>query len=171
VAVGTSALRFAIIVVLVVVGAVLIAEFPRSSARLAAGSATPSQSVTPTPTGTGTASGGGQGPSTPQVRGVKLAVYNGTYQTGLAADAASALVDRYGYKINAKNSILDAPSRPVDQTTLYYVTGADKVEAQALADSYFKKLDVKVAKLPAGSTVPKGVRVAVYLGTDYAQSR
>jgi hypothetical protein len=174
--VATSTLRFAIIVGLVVGGVLLIARFPEAST-----SALPESSTSPSASGSSTSTaGGGQtndgnadtggGQQTPaaQVEGVKLAVYNGTYETGLAAGVADTLVNRFGYKIDSATSILDAESKPYDQTTLYYVAQDDKIEAEALANSFFKKLDVKIQKLPADFQVPEGVRVAVYLGTDYA---
>jgi hypothetical protein len=177
--VATSTLRFAIIVALVVGGVLLIARFPETSTSAQAES-TPSPSATESSTGTSdggqtndgtTGTGGGQQTPTAQVEGVKLAVYNGTYETGLAAGVADTLVNRFGYKIDSATSILDAESKPYDQTTLYYVIQDDKIEAEALANSFFKKLDVKIQRLPSDSQVPDGVRVAVYLGTDYAALR
>jgi hypothetical protein len=174
--VATSTLRFAIIVALVVGGVLLIARFPET-ATSALPESQPSPSATETSSG-GTGggqtndgnadTGAAQQTPTPQVEGVKLAVYNGTYETGLAADVADTLVNRFGYKIDPATSILDAESKPYDQTTLYYVAQDDKIEAEALANSFFKKLDVKIQKLPADVQVPDGARVAVYLGTDYA---
>jgi hypothetical protein len=171
--VATSTLRFAIIVALVVGGVVLIARFPEtttSALRASPRSPSPAESSPPATGGGQTNTGGGGAQETPavDVSGVKLAVYNGTYESGLAAEVADALVNRFDYKIDAETSILDADSKPYDQTTLYYVASGDKDVAEALANSYFKKLDVKILKLPADSQVPDGVRVAVYLGTDYA---
>jgi LytR cell envelope-related transcriptional attenuator len=171
--VATSTLRFAIIVALVIGGAVLIAQFPDTSTS-AIGTGTPPATTTPSPSGGGNNNGnGGNGQESPSppVQGVRLAVYNGTYETGLAADVTDKLERRFGYKINHETSILDAESKPYEQTTLYFVTGADKPAAEALADGFFKKLDVKMTKLPADSQVPPGVQVAVYLGTDYAALR
>jgi hypothetical protein len=174
--VATSTIRFAIIVALVVVGAVVIAQFPQDTTSASGGTPAPTASVTTPPGGGGQGSGdnnntgGGTQQPTASLAGVKVAVYNGTFSTGLAADVADALVNRFGVKINAATSIADAPSKPVDQTTVYYVAPADKTSAQALADQFFKKLRPapKVQKLPDNTTVPAGVQVAVYLGTDYA---
>jgi hypothetical protein len=179
--VGTSTLRFGIIVALVAGGVLLIARFPQD-ATAALSEATPSHSTEPAAGGGQTTTGGGQGTTgggqgttgeeqsspSPQVQGVKLAVYNGTYETGLASGAADEL-RQLGYKINADTSVLDAQTKPVDQTTLYYVSRDDKIEAEALANDFFKDLDVKIQKLPEElAPVPDGVRLAVYLGTDYA---
>jgi LytR cell envelope-related transcriptional attenuator len=181
--VGTSTLRFAIIVALVAGGVLLISRSPQdATATLSSGTRSPNPTESATGSGqtTGgggqTATGGGEGATTgggqstpsPQVQGVKLAVYNGTYETGLASGAADEL-RQLGYKINADTSVTDAQTKPVDQTTLYYVSRDDKIEADALANDFFKDFDVKIQKLPDElSPVPDGVQVAVYLGTDYA---
>jgi hypothetical protein len=163
--VATSTVRFAIIVALVVGGVVLIGKaFPDASGGLANNgitSPTPSQSPTTKPTKPPKTS-----PS-PQVQGVRIAVYNGSSVTGLASDTATKLQDTYGY---VPNPIANAPS-PVSQTTLYYRNAQDQVEAQYIADNFFKGLAVKMAPLDASSNVPKSVQVAIYLGTDYAATK
>jgi hypothetical protein len=175
--VATSTIRFAIIVALVVVGAVVIAQFPQGTASAPGGTPTPTVSVT-TPAGGGgqgnggnTNTGGGTQEPTASLAGVKVAVYNGTTQTGLAADVATALVKKFDVKIDSA-WILNAPSGTVDLTAIYFVSAADKVAASDLADSYFKKLQTppKVQKLPDNTTVPAGVQVAVYLGIDYVNA-
>jgi LytR cell envelope-related transcriptional attenuator len=174
--VATSTVRFAIILALVVVGAILIAQFPQGTT-----SAVPRTSPTPAGSPTGGSNGGNQGNNNgggsqqspaPTATGVKVAVYNGTTQTGLAADVAAVLVKKLEVKVNPQTSILNAPSIPVDVTTVYYVAATDKVAASALADVLSKKLTTpaKVQKLPANATVPAGVQVAVYLGTDYVNA-
>jgi hypothetical protein len=174
VSVATSTIRFAIIVALVAVGAVLIAQFPQPSTGSASAggpSATPSSSPSPNGGGqNGTGNGGGTQQPTEPLQGVKVAVYNGAGLTGLAADVAAALVKKFGVKVNSA-WILNAPDT-VAATTIYYVTAADKAAASDLADSYFKKLPAPppVQKLPDTTTVPAGVQVAVYLGTDYGNS-
>jgi LytR cell envelope-related transcriptional attenuator len=167
---ATSTVRFVIIVAFVVAGAVLIAQFPDSSTSvLPTGSPnTPGPTGSPSPDGGGQAGNNGGGQESPApVEGVRLAVYNGTTQTGLASETALKLEQRFGYKINPDTSILNTDA-PVEQTALYFVTPEDKPAAEALAGNFFKKVDVRIAKLPADSQVPKGVQVAVYLGTDYA---
>ncbi len=164
---ATSTLRFALIVALVVGGVVLIDQaFPKGGTSGASGlpsgspTTTPSPTATPSPTPTGTAS--------PQVVGVKIGVYNGTGVTGLAATTASTLEKQYGY---VPVEIADAPS-PVAVTTLYYRTADDKADAQQLADTFFKNIQAKVAKLPStATTVKQTVQVAIYLGNDYASTQ
>ena len=167
----TSTIRFGVIVALVVVGAVLIAKFPQTGTDVAGATTPPSPSASATgghTGGTGNTGNGGQTSDTAALEGVKVAVYNGTTQTGLAADVAAALIKRYSVKINS-NSIGNAPSIPVDQTAVYFVAPADKAAATSLAEAFFKRLPSppKVQKLPDNTTAPAGVQVAVYLGTDY----
>ena len=164
---ATSTLRFALIVALVIGGVVLIDRaFPKGGTE--GGSALPSTSPSPTATASPRSSPSPRATPSPQVVGVKIGVYNGTGVTGLAAATASKLEKQYGY---VPVEIADAPS-PVTTTTLYYRTGGDKADAKALADSFFKGLDVNVAKLPSTATnVKASVQVAVYLGNDYASTQ
>lgn len=165
---ATSTLRFAIIVILVVGGIVLMNRaFPEQATSALPGSTgSPSPSVTPTVGATETPTG----QPSPQVEGVRIALFNGTSVTGLAGTAAERLERRFGYVI--AQTPADAPS-PVAQTTLYYRTVSDKVEAEALAATYFKGLDdVRVARLPSRTgNVDDSVQVAIYLGNDYAATQ
>lgn len=169
---ATSTLRFVVIVAFVIAGAVLIAQFPDSSTSvLPTGTGSPEPTQSASPAGGGQQNNGGGESTPPPVEGVKVAVYNGTFQTGLASETALKLEQRLGVKINPDTSITDAPSKPVDTTTIYYVSAADKAIAQELA-SFFKKIPdgPKVQRLPANATVPPGVQIAVYLGTDYVNA-
>jgi hypothetical protein len=165
--VATSTVRFAIIVALVFGGVVLIGKaFPEVSGgapSVGVLSPTPSESSSPKPSKTP------KDTPSPQVQGVRIAVYNGTSVTGLAADTATKLSDTYQYVADPQN-VADAPSA-VAQTTLYYRSAQDQIEAQYIADVFFKGLDVKIAQLDATSDVPKSVQVAIYLGTDYAATK
>jgi hypothetical protein len=179
--VATSTLRSAIIVALVVGGVVLIGRaFDRSPGAFSATSsptapASPSTSTGGGGNGNGGNANGGGGPQTgPQqqaaavLHGVHVAVYNGTFQTGLAADTATKLQNRYGVKIDPQTSILDSPDKPVNPTAVYFVDASDKTAAESLAHAFFRKLsDVTVAPLPSNTSAPAGVQVAVYVGTDY----
>jgi hypothetical protein len=161
-----------IVVALVAVGAAIIAQYPDSSTRPVASGASPSPSASPTATQTGAGTGTGGGQQSPEpAQAVKVAVYNGTFQTGLAATVATRM-EKKGYRIN-ETWILDAPDKPVDLTTIYFVTPDDKSAAQAVADSFFGKLPdaPKVQRLPDNATVPNGVQVAVYIGLDYVNSQ
>ena len=164
---ATSTLRFAIIVVLVVGGIVLMNRaFPeQATSALPGPPGSPSPSVTPSVSPSETPTG----QPSPQVEGVRIALFNGTSVTGLAGTAAERLDRRFGYVIAQTPE--DAPS-PVAQTTLYYRTVSDRVEAEALAAGYFRALEVRVARLPSGSgNVDDSVQVAIYLGNDYAATQ
>lgn len=161
---ATSTLRFAIVIALVVGGVVLINQAfpdggasPLPSASGGSPPASPSSGVSPKETP--------KTKPTPVVVGVKIGVFNGAGVTGLAGDTANLLQRKYGYD---PVQVADAPSQ-VSQTTLYFRTATDKVEAQEMARVFFRGLDVKIAKLQSGTDVQKDVQVAVYLGTDYAQ--
>jgi hypothetical protein len=182
--VATSTVRFAIIVAFVIAGAVLIAQFPEGSTSALDGNASrsPSPSESPSQNGGGQANngggqanngGGGQETEPPPVKGVRVAVYNGTFESGLAGNVADALVSEFEYKIHREGAdiwVLDAPDKPLEQTTVYFVTQDDKPAAEALAQGFFEKLEVKIAPLDDTADVPPRVQVAVYLGTDYANS-
>ncbi len=174
VSVATSTLRALIVIALVVGGIVLIDRaFPTAETPLGGAQTTPPASPTATtsPTqGGGQGGQGGQGQQErPDLTGVAVAVRNGTGVTGLAADTAALLQDRF--QVSAIQ-IDDAPMT-VSVTTIYYRRTADEDEAQFLADRFFGRFDVQaeVAPLEAGSGVDKDVRIAIYLGTDYATAR
>jgi len=98
---------------------------------------------------------------------VHLGVFNGTTVDLLAANTATKLEEKYGYVVD---QVADAPSQ-VEITTLYFRRPKDKVEARYLADHFFKDLEAKIARLPAGTDVETSVQVAVYLGNDYAATQ
>jgi LytR cell envelope-related transcriptional attenuator len=175
--VAASTIRFAIIVALVLGGIVVINQAFPDTASSAGGGAPGGDGggLTTTTTSPGTQTGTGTGTGTqsqavtpsPQVVGVKIAVFNGTGVSGLAGDVTDQLQSsQYGYL--AAQEPADAPS-DVATTTLYYRTAQDEIEAQYLANTFFRKLDgVVVAKLAAGSDVNRDVQVAIFLGNDYA---
>jgi hypothetical protein len=176
---AASTLRFAIIVALVVGGIVVIDQaFPAlgdgGDAGGGAGATTPltggtlggtGGTDTTGPTGA-TATGGTGAEPSPTVVGVRIAVFNGAGASGLAGETQLQLED-LGYI--ASQEAMDAPtSYPV--TTLYYTAPKDKVEADYLASSFFKKLDgVEVVRLtPDTGDIDPSTQVAIFLGNDYA---
>lgn len=164
--VGTSTLRFAIIVALVVGGILLINQaFPVLGG--SGGGTIPNggPGVSPSPSTSPSPSKPPKVTPSPQVVGVRIAVFNGTSVTGLAGDTLTAITKKYG--MVAAQDPSDAPSE-VAQTTLYYRSPTDEVEAQFLADDFFKDLDVTIARLEPGTDVSRDVQVAIYLGNDYA---
>lgn len=174
--VAASTIRFAIIVALVIGGVVVIDQaFPEtpSAADAGDGGTVPpidggGIDVTETPgPETGPTGATGQQPApSPTVVGTRIAVFNGAGVSGLAGDTQTALVDEYGYV--AAQDPADAPA-PVAVTTIYYRANKDQVEAEFLANDFFKKLeDVQIQKLEGNEDVGRDVQLAIYLGNDYA---
>ena len=175
---GASTLRFAIIVALVIGGIVVIDQAFSASSSGDGGGDGGGATVPPTGGtlgGTGTSATGPTGETatdgtrpepSPTVVGVRIAVFNGAGVSGLAGDTQARL-EELGYI--ATQDPLDAPtSYPV--TTLYYTAPKDKVEADYLASSFFKKLDgVEVVRLtPDAGDIDPSTQVAIFLGNDYA---
>ncbi len=174
---AASTLRFAIIVALVIGGIVVIDQaFSTSSS---GGGGGDGGGATASPTGgtfggTGTGATGPTGETaegtrpepSPTVVGVRIAVFNGAGVSGLAGDTQARL-EELGYI--ATQDPADAPtSYPV--TTIYYNAPKDRVEADYLANSFFKKLDgVEVVRLePDTADIDPSTQVAIFLGNDYA---
>ena len=175
---GASTLRFAIIVALVIGGIVVIDQaFSTSSSGDGGGDG---GGATAAPTGgtiggTGTDTTGPTGETatdgtrpepSPTVVGVRIAVFNGAGVSGLAGDTQARL-EELGYI--ATQDPADAPT-PYPVTTIYYNAPKDKVEADYLASSFFKKLDgVEVVRLePDTADIDPSTQVAIFLGNDYA---
>ena len=175
---AASTLRFAIIVALVIGGIVVIDQaFSTSSSGDGGGDG---GGATAAPTGgtiggTGTDTTGPTGETAtdgtrpeprPTVVGVRIAVFNGAGVSGLAGDTQARL-EELGYI--ATQDPADAPT-PYPVTTIYYNAPKDKVEADYLASSFFKKLDgVEVVRLePDTADIDPSTQVAVFLGNDYA---
>jgi hypothetical protein len=173
---AASTLRFAIIVALVVGGIVVIDQaFSTSSPDGGGGGGA---TVPPTggtfgstgtdatgPTGE-TATDGTRPEPSPTVVGVRIAVFNGAGVSGLAGDTQARL-EELGYI--ATQDPADAPT-PYPVTTIYYNAPKDRVEADYLANSFFKKLDgVEVVRLePDTADIDPSTQVAIFLGNDYA---
>lgn len=172
---GASTLRFIIIIALVVGGIVVIDQaFPAAETGDGGATAPLDGGVDVTgPTGeagepTGpTAETGNQEPArSPQVIGVRIAVFNGAGASGLAADTQTLLEDE-GYI--AVQDPADAPA-PYPVTTIYYRAPKDEVEAEFLANSFFEDLDgVEVVRLePGTANIDRTAQLAIFLGDDYA---
>ena len=175
---GASTLRFAIIVALVIGGIVVIDQAFSTSSSGDGGGDGGGPTAAPTggtfggtgtdatgPTGE-TATGGTRPEPSPTVVGVRIAVFNGAGVSGLAGDTQARL-EELGYI--ATQDPADAPT-PYPVTTIYYNAPKDKVEADYLASSFFKKLDgVEVVRLePDTADIDPSTQVAVFLGNDYA---
>jgi hypothetical protein len=166
--VAASTLRFALIVALVVGGIVLINQaFPEATG--GNGTAVPDDGppVTESPSPSPTPDESPSPTPSPTVTGTRIAVFNGAGVTGLAAGAQEQLIEDYGYEVAQEAT--DAPAQ-VPVTTIFYRTDEDRIEAEYLANDFFRRLDdVRVALLPEDNTdVDRRVQVAIYLGIDYA---
>jgi hypothetical protein len=170
---GASALRFIIIIALVVGGIVVIDQaFPAAdtgdgaTAPLDGGvDVTGPTGETADPTGPTAETGREPAPS-PKVIGVRIAVFNGAGASGLAADTQT-LLEEEGYI--AVQDPADAPA-PYPVTTIYYRAPKDEIEAEHLANSFFGDLDgVEVVRLePGTANIDRTAQLAVFLGDDYA---
>jgi hypothetical protein len=171
---GASTLRFIIIIALVVGGIVVIDQaFPAADTGDGGATAPLDDGVDVTgPTGetepTGpTAETGNQEPApSPQVIGVRIAVFNGAGASGLAADTQTLLEDE-GYI--AVQDPADAPA-PYPVTTIYFRAPKDEIEAEHLANSFFEDLDgVEIVRLePGTANIDRTAQLAIFLGDDYA---
>ena len=173
---AASTIRFAIIVALVIGGVVVIDQAfvaPPSSAGGGDGgdggavglTGGPTQSPSPSPAATGPTGTTAAQPS-PQIEGVRIAVFNGSGVTGLAGDTMLTLEDQYGY-VQAQEPA-DAPA-PYAVTTIYYRGPENKVEAEFLAEDFFAPLEVEIKKLQPGTAdIKQDVQLAIFLGSDYA---
>jgi LytR cell envelope-related transcriptional attenuator len=170
---GASTLRFLIIIALVVGGIIVIDQaFPAvdtgegATAPLDGGVDVTGPTGETEPTGP-TAETGGQEPApSPEVIGVRIAVFNGAGASGLAADTQTLLEDE-GYI--AVQDPADAPA-PYPVTTIYFRAPKDEVEAEYLANSFFEDLDgVEIVRLePGTANIDRTAQLAIFLGDDYA---
>jgi len=176
---AASTLRFAIIVALVIGGIVVIDQaFPALSSGDGGGGGTTPPITGGTVGGTGNTGATGATGATatgptgadaepPTTEGVRIAVFKGTDESGLAGETQLRLEERYGYI--ATQDPADAPAAyPV--TTIYYNAPKDKVQAEYLAGDFFKKLDgVEVVRLDPGTgDIDPSTQLAIFLGNDYA---
>ena len=171
---GASTLRFLIIIALVVGGIVVIDQaFPAAdtgdgaTAPLDGGVDVTGPTGETEPTGPTAETGGQQQPEpSPQVIGVRIAVFNGAGASGLAS-ATQTLLEDEGYI--AVQDPADAPA-PYPVTTIYYRAPKDEVEAEYLATSFFGDLDdVEIVRLePGTANIDRTAQLAIFLGDDYA---
>jgi len=172
--VTTSTLRFVLIVALVAGGILVINQaFPEGDAAGATG-ALPTgggPGLTGAATGPTTPTGPqetGQQPAnqpSPQIVGVRVAVFNTTGVAGLAEDVMVELeAEGYVRAQEPGNATADAVTR------IFYRSPRDEIEAERIANKYFRGLNIEPARLEAGSGVDRSVQVAIFLGNDYATS-
>ena len=165
--------RIIVIVALLVVGAAVLANGFADGGTALQPDGGPSGSVVATgsPTGSPTGSTSPTAAQTPapQVDGVLIQVFNGTNVTGLGATAQDFLQSK-GYTINAP--ALDAPSKPVPQTIVYYRGGPDAAQNESnaafMAKKYFDGAKVQELDPAIDDLVKKTTQVVVVTGDDYA---
>lgn len=169
---NTGTARIVIIVALLVVGGLLLSNAFTDPDTAAAG-ASPAGETSPTPTDSPTSTKTDSPPVEPEApkpakpEDTSVAVFNGTDSVGLAGTVMEDLLAE-GYKQGQVPA--DAPNKPVEQTIVYYVGGADaeqnKANTTALAKKYYP--DAKVKELDPeysdGNLVQNGVQVVVVLG-------
>jgi LytR cell envelope-related transcriptional attenuator len=162
VSLATATLRAGLIVAAVAIGVfVLSRAFPEADSPTPQSTGGP---IVPSPATSPTEAEESPSPSpeaSPEVEGVRLAVLNGTSETGLAAAAAQDL-RALGYRVDDED-IGDAQNKPYEVTTLFFRPNS-RLEAQHLRNTVFKgaKLERATAQLDPD------VRITVVLGLDWA---
>lgn len=167
--VNLGTVRIVIVVALIAVGAAVLANgFSEPSA--ATDSTTGPTAPVTGPTGE---TGGGPSPSPPATpeaeapKGISFAVFNGTEETGLAADAEIFLKGE-GYR--SSQAAADAPESGVRKTVVYFRGGAAKVQNKANAAAVAEALGVGILR-ELGNTVEGLVTdktdIVIVLGSDY----
>ena len=162
VSLATATLRAALVVAALVVGLfVLSRAFPQEETptpQATGGPPTTPPTETTPPTDEETTPPPDQ-PS-PDVQGVRLAVLNGTSETGLAAATVERLKER-GYRVD-REDIGNAQST-YSVTTLFFRKDS-RLEARHLRNTVFKGAKLE----PATASLDPDVRITVALGEDWA---
>jgi hypothetical protein len=164
VSLATATLRAALVATALVVGLfVLSRAFPQAEAptpQTTGAATTPTEETTTPPED---ATPPPEQPS-PDVEGVRLAVLNGTTETGLASSTAQEL-KKLGYRVDNED-IGDAAAKPYEVTTLFYRNDS-RLEARNLRDTVFEG-----AKLErATDQLDPDVRITVVVGLDWAEKQ
>jgi hypothetical protein len=163
VSLATATLRAALVVAALVVGLfVLSRAFPQEEtpAPQATGGGPTTPTETTPPAGEETTPPP-EAPS-PDVQGVRLAVLNGTTETGLAASTAEQLKE-LGYRVD-KDDIGDAAAKPYEVTTLFFRNDS-RLEARHLRDTVFKGARLERAT----DQLNPDVRITVVVGLDWGE--
>ena len=168
---AASTIRFVIVVALVIGGIVVIDQAFRPVASSGDGATPPlddggpTVSESPSPEPTGPTGPTDTAPATP-TEGTRIAVFNAAGVTGLAGATQDKLVNKYGYV-----AVQDpGDASPLPTTIIYFRAPRDQAEAEALAATFFKRLDaVEVVQLEPGiADIDRSVELAIFLGNDYA---
>lgn len=104
----------------------------------------------------------------PQVQGVRVAVFNGTFAPGLATQVQQKLT---GDGYSQAQAPGDAPSKIVAKTVVYFSGGSNRVQNRAdanyIAQKYFNGARVTVLGAKMSPLVSKNTQVAIVIGSDY----
>jgi hypothetical protein len=162
---ATATLRAGLIVVALAIGVfVLSRAFPETQSPTPQSTGTPivpsspesspsPEDETPSPSP----------PASPEVEGVRLAVLNGTSETGLAASAAQDLRAR-GYRVDDED--VGNAQGTYKITTLFFRRDS-RLEAQHLRNTVFEGARLERAPAELVEENP-GIRIIVALGQDWA---
>ncbi|MGH2597312.1 MAG: LytR C-terminal domain-containing protein [Actinomycetota bacterium] len=165
---GTA--RIVIILALIVAGVAVLANGfgSASSVRLASRAGGGASGTSP---GSSPSQPPSQAPSpvpSPQTRGVKVAVFNGTFTPGLAGQVLATLTGA-GY-LQAQPPG-DAPAKVVATTVVYFRGGSNvaqnRVDAKYMARKYFAGAHVAILSADLSGLVSKSTQVAIVIGSDY----
>ncbi len=104
----------------------------------------------------------------PKIKGVQIAVFNGTNEAGLAAQVQQVL-EADGYV--AAQGPADAASKPVPKTIVYFRGGSNaaqnRSDAKYVADTYFSGARVAVLDQTLGANIAASAQVVIIVGVDY----
>jgi LytR cell envelope-related transcriptional attenuator len=104
----------------------------------------------------------------PQIEGVLIAVFNGTNETGLAAEVQQ-LLEADGYV--AAQDPADADPKPVPKTIVYFRGGADAAQnrsnARYIADTYFDGAKVSLLDQELAVDIAADAQAIIIVGVDY----
>jgi hypothetical protein len=165
---GTA--RIVIILALAVSGiAVLANGFGSAAVVTPPAGAGGSETTSPTDTSpTGSPSQPPKETPSPQIEGVQIAVFNGTNETGLAAQVQQVL-DADGYV--AAQDPADADTKPVPKTIIYFRGGADAAQnrsnARYIADTYFDGARVALLDPELAVDIADIAQAIIIVGVDY----
>lgn len=165
VSLGTA--RIAIVVALVAVGIVVLANGFDDPGDAVAAPPSPTATTGPTGSTTGPSPTPAATPPPEPPGDISFAVFNGTEEAGLAADAADFLSGE-GYALTQDPA--DAPSSGVSRTTVYFRGGTDKAQNKANAAAVVGALGAgKTRQLSAEveGLVTDRTDIVVVLGSDY----
>jgi hypothetical protein len=105
----------------------------------------------------------------PQIEGVKIAVFNGTNEPGLAAQVQQVL-EADGYV--AAQDPADAETKPVPKTVVYFRGGADAAQnrsnARYIADTYFDGARVALLDPDLAVNIADSAQQVIIVGVDYS---